>query len=378
MELFSRNVRGARDVREACLITALCLAFPLTSARSQSPGRHPDRRYVDQSIPVTTTVLLSGPRTVLTTELTLPTARIGREDGPEHSMLGEVAGVATNRSGQVIVVDRKSQDVRLFDMRGAFLQRLGRAGQGPGEFRAPHSVIVTPSDEIWIADMQRRLTVFAPTSDGYKLKRTIPTEIGIRSMCYLNGDLIANGIGLGDPFVVRVLDSLARPIRSFGSLYSSPNAMVNYQFSEGLVTCDATNDLIIYASAAALGEIRAYRRDGRAVWRTVVGDVRANIISDSEGGGLRVERSPEGAHWLISLNLIPGLGVVLQYGFRSPAQMAAKETGSVLTIVIDPQTGKAAVSSVPWPRIAAVTGTQVLAVFEDPVPRLEIRELRRP
>jgi hypothetical protein len=57
--------------------------------------------------------------------------------------------------------------------------------------------------------------------------------------------------------------------------------------------------------------------------------------------------------------------------------MAAREpAGEILTIVLDPKTGAAALSSVSWPRLGAVSGNRALALFEDPAPRIEIRELR--
>jgi hypothetical protein len=361
------------------LTTLLLVAGSAVVAAAQA-NRHPDRRLVDQSIPVTTSLRLSGPRSATVIALGPAVSTIGREDGPQHSIFGEIASAAITAGGNVVVVDKKTHDVRLFDAKGNFLQRLGRQGQGPGEFRAPHSVLVTPSDEIWIADMQRRLTVFAPSPDGYKLARTIPTsEIGIQSMCLLGDDLIANGVAMGDPYSIRVLDAQARPLRSFARMYSSPNALLNLQFSlEGFLACDAANDLIIYASQAALGEIRAYRRDGTAVWRVALEDLRTNIITESEGG-VSVKQSPDGAHALVSLNVVPGSGIVVQYGFRSFEQMRAKEpASSIITVIIDPATGSASVSPSALPRLRAVSGTRAIALFEDPAPRLEIRDLRRP
>jgi hypothetical protein len=354
---------------------ALLVPLPATA----QAGRHPDRRYVDRSIPVTSTVRLSGPRSGPAITLGAPVrAAVGREDGPDHFLFGEIAAVAMNSRGEIVVVDRKVWDVRLFDSRGAFVKQLGGRGQGPGEFQSPHSVLVTPNDEIWIADMQRRLTIFGSSSGGYTLARTIPVEaIGIRSMCLLGGDLIANAVSMGDPYAVRVLDAQARPIRSFGTVYESNSAMLNVQFAEGRVACDETNDLIIHASTASLGEIRAYRRDGQAAWRVVVQDLRSNVITQTEGG-YTVEGSPDGAHTLSSLNIVPGLGVLVQYGFRSLADLAAKAPPSdYVTIVIDQRTGAGAISPSALPRLGTVSGNRVIVLFEDPAPRLEVRELRR-
>jgi hypothetical protein len=363
-------------------LTRFCAALVLLvpSVANGQAGRHPDRRYVDQSIPVTTTVRLAGPRSGTLLEMTRTAiATIGREDGAEHFLFGEIAAAAMTRSGDVVVVDRRVEDVRLFSARGQFLQQLGRKGQGPGEFRTPHSVLVTPTDEIWISDMQRRLTVFTSSPDGYKLSRTIPVELSIRSMCLLGNDLVANAVTPSDPYVLRILDAQARPTRSFGTLYTSPNAMINLEFAQGRIACDNANDLIVYASPATIGEVRAYRRDGQPVWRVAIDGLLNNIISDTEGGGLSVERSASGAHTLLTLLAVPGVGIVVQYAHRTPEQMKANEMGSsIVTIVIDPRTGGATLSSDALPRLGAVSTTHALAFLEDPTPRIEIRALRRP
>lgn len=350
------------------------------SVASAQAGRHPDRRYIDESIPVTSAVRLSAPRIGPT--ITLGAAArtsVGREDGPEHFLFGDIAAAGVNSQGDVVVVDRKVWDVRHFDARGAFVRQLGRRGAGPGEFRAPHSLLVAPRDEMWIADMQQRLTVFAPSSEGYKLDRTIPVEaVGIRSMCLLGNDLVANALTINDAFAIRVLDAQARPVRAFGKVYESPRPILNLQFSEGRVACDTTNDLIIYAAGAALGEVRAYRRDGRAVWRVAIQDLRTNIISET-ADGYTVEGSPNGAHTLVSLNVVPGIGVLVQYGHRSLRDMETRAPpSSFVTIVIDPRSGAAAVSPSALPRLGAVSGDRAIVFYEDPAPRLEVRDLRRP
>ena len=378
MPTFFSDVRrdGVRR-RRACFL--LALAMPLTPASSQSPGRHPDRRYVDQSVPVTTTVSLTGPRSAIPLALGASTVSIGVEDGPEQLMFGEITSAAVNSRGQVVVVDRRTEDVRLFDPQGKFLQRLGKKGQGPGEFRAPHTVLVTPSDEIWIVDMQRRISVFAPSPDGYKLAGTIPVEMSIRSMCQIGSVLVVNGIVLGTPNAVHILHAqTARPQLSFGRLYSSPNEVINWQFMQGKAICDVANDLVILATAAELGEVRAYRLDGRPVWRVAMDGIKTNIITDTDRGN-SVAASPDGAHELLSLNLIAGVGAVVQYGFRTPVQMAADEPATnIQTVVIDPRSGAAVLSSAMLPRLGAASGNRVISFFEDPAPRLEIRELRSP
>ena len=44
------------------------------------------------------------------------------------------AQIAISKSGQVLIPDVKSCDIKIFDGNGRFLRRFGRKGQGPGEF----------------------------------------------------------------------------------------------------------------------------------------------------------------------------------------------------------------------------------------------------
>ena len=73
--------------------------------------------------------------------------------------------------GRLITVDDVRPAIRLYDANGKFLRLLGRAGEGPGEFRHPFAAL--DHDTLFFHDPGlRRLTVM--TLDG-KLVRTEPT-----------------------------------------------------------------------------------------------------------------------------------------------------------------------------------------------------------
>ncbi len=72
-----------------------------------------------------------------------------------------VTGLAGLPDGEVAVGDGPTPALRIFRGDGRELHSVGRAGEGPGEYRGIESVGVLPRDSVWIYDMRlARLTVF--------------------------------------------------------------------------------------------------------------------------------------------------------------------------------------------------------------------------
>ncbi len=103
-------------------------------------------------------------------------ARIGALAGPPEYLFGNVSGVAVGANGTVYVADRIGATVRAYDRSGRFLATMGKAGEGPGEFRYPNDITLDPSGLVYVRDMTR-LTVFAPVSrqgGDIRVVRTTP------------------------------------------------------------------------------------------------------------------------------------------------------------------------------------------------------------
>ena len=81
-----------------------------------------------------------------------PELTVGILNGPEEYQLVDVAAAARRSDGSLVVVDRGSQTVRLYDSEGTYLKTLGGPGSGPGEFTAPVSLLVSVGDSVAIWD----------------------------------------------------------------------------------------------------------------------------------------------------------------------------------------------------------------------------------
>ncbi|MGE0439274.1 MAG: 6-bladed beta-propeller [Gemmatimonadales bacterium] len=89
-------------------------------------------------------------------------------DGPGYS-LSRVSGVLALDDGTFLVSDLGERALLRFTASGTFVARVGRAGDGPGEFRLP-LLIGRGRDGVWVSDpMLRRVTTF---SADYRTVRT--------------------------------------------------------------------------------------------------------------------------------------------------------------------------------------------------------------
>src|SRR5688500_6470978 len=61
--------------------------------------------------------------------------RIGQLEGAEQYTFGSVDGIAVGLDGAMFVYDGKVPIIRLYDATGKFVRNVGRAGEGPGEYR---------------------------------------------------------------------------------------------------------------------------------------------------------------------------------------------------------------------------------------------------
>ncbi len=104
-----------------------------------------------------------------------PAVSIGVEEGPEELQLSGVSDVVRLSDGRVAVADGGSSQVRLFDGAGRHVGAVGRAGEGPGEFRHLAALRLLPGDSLLAYDgALRRITLVAP--DG-KVAAIVPLAV---------------------------------------------------------------------------------------------------------------------------------------------------------------------------------------------------------
>jgi hypothetical protein len=91
------------------------------------------------------------------------TLRIGEHATDVNYIFSSVIAATRLSSGEIVVADGGTVDIRVFDAAGQYLRRIGRAGQGPGEYQRLSMMQRLPGDTLLIADnSSRRLTYLTP------------------------------------------------------------------------------------------------------------------------------------------------------------------------------------------------------------------------
>jgi hypothetical protein len=89
---------------------------------------------------------------------------------PEDAVLEIPVGVISDAAGNIYVLDQKAHNIKKFDSSGRFLKRIGRRGQGPGDFSSP-SLFSVAEDRFVVWDMDN-MRICTLTLDGEFLDST--------------------------------------------------------------------------------------------------------------------------------------------------------------------------------------------------------------
>jgi hypothetical protein len=103
-----------------------------------------------------------------------PTVTIGVEEGELEYEFAGVTGVRRLANGMIVVANTKPLELRLFDAKGKFVRRIGRSGNGPGEFRGDLRFAEAGADSI-VVFVSGRARSIAFAVDGTLLGETLYT-----------------------------------------------------------------------------------------------------------------------------------------------------------------------------------------------------------
>lgn len=90
---------------------------------------------------------------------------IGEVEGPGEYVFGRISDVVVDPQGHIHVADPQATEIRIFSPAGGFVRRLGREGEGPGEFGHISGLTLTPSGVAALDGRLNRMTVFGPEGD---------------------------------------------------------------------------------------------------------------------------------------------------------------------------------------------------------------------
>jgi hypothetical protein len=121
-------------------------------------------------------------------------------EGADERTFGRVSGVVVDQRGRIYVADASANEVRVFAPDGRFLYRIGRQGQGPGEFDGPCCLALRDDDRtLWVRDGgNARYTTFNLGDSGAVYRSAIRmAHTDINRWAPVTFDQVGNLIDIG-------------------------------------------------------------------------------------------------------------------------------------------------------------------------------------
>jgi hypothetical protein len=154
--------------RAASLLRALASGVLLSACADHQARDATDFTRADSAgfTIVTNTAGASSLTTVLT-GASEPRVRIGVEEGAEELQFSRINGAVRLDDGRIAVANGQPMELRVFTPTGKFIKRLGRTGQGPGEFQYVKRMMATRGDTVLVVNMPQFQLLTFTAGNGY-------------------------------------------------------------------------------------------------------------------------------------------------------------------------------------------------------------------
>lgn len=102
---------------------------------------------------------------------------IGGENAADGADFASISGLAVDAAGRIFVADRKDNQIRVFSPSGVLVEKLGRVGSGPLEFKRLATITIGPDGLLWARDEgNARMLAFNVTKSPFMNARTVPLK----------------------------------------------------------------------------------------------------------------------------------------------------------------------------------------------------------
>lgn len=167
-----------------------------SSAPAQWAGEERDVDGVTHVMNPATPVL--APQTIELTE----TWRLGGYSEAPEEFFGVISDIVADDQNNFYVLDAQLSEVRIFDQSGAWVNTIGREGEGPGEFRRPQDLNLMADGTVGVVQPRpSKMILLTPTGDPAGEYTITPRGEGFAALssAATTGDNIAILYNVGNP-----------------------------------------------------------------------------------------------------------------------------------------------------------------------------------
>ena len=179
-------------MRARALLAALAVSLPVHAAWQ---GKTVEKDGVNQIMNPAKS--MAEPETLELKELW----RVGGED--DDVLFGVITDIIADRDGNFYLLDAQLSEIQVYSPDGEHRRTIGRAGEGPGEFRGAFSLLLLPSGNIGVLQAFPSkvvgLTPEGEPADAFTLPETDDAGFKMLFMAQSAGDDLAVVYGFNQP-----------------------------------------------------------------------------------------------------------------------------------------------------------------------------------
>ncbi len=299
---------------------------------------------------------------------------LGRDDNEAPELFGMISDVAFDAEGNILVADEADYSVRTFGPEGSHVATFGREGEGPMEFSSrPHSIGALADGRILVGT-RVSTKIFGPAPDGYRHLETV--SVYSDDFCLSADERMFTAIHdtRKSERVLHEVDQAGDSIlRNFGHGYLDDEWLFRNQLSDGEIAClDDPLRLVFVFNEHPMVRVHHPGED-EPLWTATFEDyLQSHYIGTTrESGGPSIRSVKRDGEVAVNPHALSPDHIVVQTLRFYFLTFSIR----VRTYLLDAATGYGALISDDLPQIREIAGGRIVVAWDDPYPRLEVREL---
>jgi len=300
---------------------------------------------------------------------------IGIEEGGADEVLGTVAAAVSLADNRIAILDGSPPRIRVYTANGEPSYSIGGPGVGPGEFRAPLTMVVDPeSQALTVVDRDRRISTFADTL----LTASVTISVDAEDACIVGPYLVLSAFDPEEFTSVQRHDLQTGAVARFGEAYPDGPPIAVGVLTGGAIACSAAHGQIL-VSDIYLPFVMSYSVDGQLQWTAQIEDfVPREIVSGTRDDGRAYVSQTYLDDFIANLVVLPSGNVLVQVGHSTvESSQRGRPYDALMSYVLDHQSGVGAYVSAEIPWVEYASSNRVLTLRQLPYPVLSVHDVTR-